>query len=124
VCLNYATQKGEAWQQSGAHIFYGSPDGQLPAGRLVADASGNLFGVASAGGTGTGGDGIVFELQRLKGGWKERILHSFTGPPDGEYPPAGLVSDSQGHLYGTTEFGGTGMGCNQGSCGTVYEVIP
>jgi hypothetical protein len=116
--------KRRGWQQSGAHIFYGSPDGQLPAGRLVADASGNLFGVASAGGTGTGGDGIVFELQRLKGGWKERILHSFTGPPDGEYPPAGLVSDSQGHLYGTTEFGGTGMGCNQGSCGTVYEVIP
>ena len=36
---------------------------------------------------------------------------------------AGLILDSAGNLYGTTEEGGTGSGCYRG-CGTVFELIP
>jgi uncharacterized repeat protein (TIGR03803 family) len=87
------------------------------------NASGDLFGVTANGGASANGLGTVFELRRSKDGWKERILHGFSGPPDGANPSAGLVSDSQGHLYGTTRPGGTGTECS-GGCGTVYEVTP
>jgi len=34
------------------------------------------------------------------------VLHSFTGGADGANPVAGLIRDSNGNLYGTTEYGG------------------
>jgi uncharacterized repeat protein (TIGR03803 family) len=45
----------------------------------------------------------------------EIVLWSFQGPPDGANPMAGLVVDAQGNLYGTTEYGGGGVG-------TVFKV--
>jgi uncharacterized repeat protein (TIGR03803 family) len=40
-----------------------------------------------------------------------RILHGFRGEEGGEFPRAGLIEDSAGNLYGTTEWGGfTGHG--------------
>jgi len=117
-------EKNKGWQQNEAHIFYGNSDGISPVGRLVMDAHRDLFGVTQSGGKGNGdGMGIVFELEPSKGGWKERIMHEFTGSPDGENPSAGMASDSRGRLYGTTSRGGSGTGCN-GGCGTVYEVTP
>lgn len=110
------------WQQSGAHIFFGQPgDGAVPTGRLVTDSSGNCIGITSSGGA--NGNGTVFELQRLSSGWRERVVYSFAGSLDGATPQAGLVSDSNGHFYGTTQHGGTSTTCNQG-CGTLYEVTP
>ena len=44
-----------------------------------------------------------------------KTLHSFTGDGDGAYPYAGLIMDSSGNLYGTTENGGSGYG-------TVFEL--
>jgi uncharacterized repeat protein (TIGR03803 family) len=105
-----------------AHIFYGNPDGKKPVGRLIGTVNGDLFGVTSIGGASQTQSGVVFGLSLSKSGGVERILYSFTGPPDGANPSAGLVSDSKGHLYGTTQYGGTG--CNGGGCGTVYEVTP
>ena len=116
--LNYTREKG--WRETQPHIFYSVPDGDFPMGKLAADTKGDLLGVTQSGG---GGSGTVFELKHLQNGWKERIVHNFAGPPDGAYPYAGLVSDSQGHLYGTTQGGGAGTGCD-GPCGTVYEVTP
>jgi uncharacterized repeat protein (TIGR03803 family) len=114
--------KKNGWQQRNPHIFFGNPDGIGPAGRLEVDAKGNLFGITSYGGTYE--MGTVFELRRLVNGeLKEAILYNFSAPPDGAFPAAGLVSDSQGHLYGTTAKGGE-IVCGYSGCGTVYEVTP
>jgi len=112
--------KKSGWQQSETHIFFGEPgDGNGPTGRLVTNPQGDQFGVTSGR---YAGHGTVFQLAHSQAGWREKILHVFAGPPDGGGPAAGLASDSQGHLYGTTQYGGSGP-CD-GGCGTVYEVVP
>ncbi len=94
------------------------------------DASGNLYGTAEYGGA--NGDGTVFELspEPLGGcsgvsnpgnGWCEIVLYSFCSLPsctDGSFPANGLVWDSSGNLYGTTN----GNGEQQG--GSVFELSP
>jgi uncharacterized repeat protein (TIGR03803 family) len=105
------------WQQNVLHRFWGGHiDGWYPIARLVSDVNGNLFGVTLA--AGTNDDGVVFELIRLGGRWKERILYNFASGSTGTTPQGGLVLDSQGHIYGTTPTGGTG------SLGTIYEITP
>jgi uncharacterized repeat protein (TIGR03803 family) len=102
-------------------------DGRNPTiGPLIRDRAGNLYGTTQNGGdlhcvafTNTSGCGTVF---KISAGGKETILHSFSGGPDGSYPLAGLVADSAGNLYGTTELGG--IGCNGQGCGTVYKITP
>jgi uncharacterized repeat protein (TIGR03803 family) len=44
------------------------------------------------------------------------VLHSFTGPPDGTYPAAGVVVDKTGNIYGTTVAGGAY------NLGTVFRI--
>jgi uncharacterized repeat protein (TIGR03803 family) len=44
------------------------------------------------------------------------VPHSFTGPPDGGIPYAGVVWDAQGNLYGTTSGGGAS------AYGTVFKL--
>jgi uncharacterized repeat protein (TIGR03803 family) len=75
-----------------------------------------LYGVANYGAAcGVPGCGTVFHLDITAG--KESVLHRFTGQPsDGANPAAGLIRDSAGNFYGTTESGATG------NMGTVFEV--
>lgn len=50
------------------------------------------------------------------------LLHTFTAPPDGSNPVAGLYRDAQGNLFGTTDWGGT-VGCDENAgCGSVFEI--
>ncbi|HEX8815081.1 MAG TPA: choice-of-anchor tandem repeat GloVer-containing protein, partial [Terriglobales bacterium] len=49
---------------------------------------------------------------------EERVLHSFGTAPDGSGPVSPLVMDVKGHLYGTTEYGGS-----YGK-GTVFKLVP
>ena len=53
------------------HAFGEYPQGAGPHGRLVRDASGNLYGTASGGGTAN--DGVVFKLTSSG----MTVLHSF-----------------------------------------------
>jgi uncharacterized repeat protein (TIGR03803 family) len=86
---------------------------------LVADSAGNLYGTTELGGAHN--QGTVFELSQSSGGkWTETLLYSFAGGSDGAQPHGGLVLDSAGNLYGTTNLGGS-KNCTQG-CGTVFEL--
>jgi uncharacterized repeat protein (TIGR03803 family) len=103
------------WMENILYSFqYGSSDGFFPEGNLVFDRAKNLYGTTYEGGTG----GVVFKLTPSNGGWTESILYNFTGGSDGGVPHAGVVFDSAGNLYGTTELGGAY------NCGTVYELTP
>jgi uncharacterized repeat protein (TIGR03803 family) len=43
--------------------------------------------------------------------WAETVLYNFANiAPKGQYPAAGVIRDSAGNLYGTTEGGGKGYG--------------
>jgi uncharacterized repeat protein (TIGR03803 family) len=54
----------------------------------------------------------------------ETVLHSFGNGTDGYFLTGGLVADSHGNLYGTTQYGGTGT-CSIGEeCGTAFELSP
>jgi uncharacterized repeat protein (TIGR03803 family) len=52
---------------------------------------------------GAAGYGVVYKLDTTG---QETVLHSFTGGADGGYPYAGVIRDSAGNLYGTTDIGG------------------
>jgi uncharacterized repeat protein (TIGR03803 family) len=100
-------------------------DGAYPRGSLILDSLGNLYGTTQQGGVigaggkgGNGGSGIVFELVNSSGTYTEQILHSFNPQNgDGALPLAGVIVDSSGNLYGTTNIGGAY------SVGTVFELV-
>ncbi len=97
------------------HAFGATGDGNAPYGGLIADKSGNLFGTTVFGGANNAG--TVYELSPTHSGqWKERILYSFTGGADGQYPSGSLTLDASGNLYGATSNGGTK------GYGVVFEV--
>ena len=86
-----------------------------PQSSLVMDAGGNLLGTAF--GLGKYNCGLVYRLQK-NNNYTPFILHTFTGSllsGDGCYPLAKVSLDSQGNIFGTTYYGGTGAG-------TVYEL--
>jgi uncharacterized repeat protein (TIGR03803 family) len=105
------------WTETILHNFARSNDGSYPgSGDLLFDSAGNIWGT-----TGDGGDsfsGTVYQLVRSNGSWTENVIHSFGAPGDGSRPAAGLIMDSQGNLYGTTQNGGSTQG------GTVYQLTP
>jgi uncharacterized repeat protein (TIGR03803 family) len=107
---------GGLWTESLLHSFGLGSDGKGPSAvTLIMDASGNLYGTTEFGGSYN--YGIVFELTPAAGGsWTEKALHSFGLSKDGRYPTVGLISDSAGNLYGTTQAGGADGG------GTVFEI--
>jgi uncharacterized repeat protein (TIGR03803 family) len=96
------------------HRFTGPADGAYPMGSLIFDKAGNLCSTASAGGS--AGKGAVFELTATSKGWQESVLHSFSGGADGDTPVGGVILDSQGNLYSTTNQGGKAWG-------VVYKLI-
>ena len=99
-----------------------NPLGVRPQDGLIADASGNLYGVAS------GGDFEQVAIFRLcpnaDGTWTKTILYSFQGAPDGAGPSAPLVFDSAGNLYGATFGGGHHCGILGTGCGVLFELSP
>ena len=87
-----------------------SPFTVYPAGDVVFDSAGNIYGATSTGG-GRGcfnneGCGTVYELTPSAGGWIETTLYAFQGGSDGA-GPVGVTFDSAGNLIGVAESGGT-----------------
>jgi len=87
------------WVETVIYRFQASPDGFAPNGNLVFDAEGNLYGTTSGGGA--YGLGTVYQLTRSGGQWTERVIYSFTGQSDGEYPNS-LLEGHDGYLYGAS----------------------
>ncbi len=104
------------------YSFAGGADGLAPSGDLVLDAQGNLYGTTFYGG-GNGcwesyGCGTVFKLTP---NGAETVLYRFIGYPGGSQPNGGLVFDSQGNLYGTTNLNWYG---GESGYGTVFKLTP
>ncbi|SRR5579862_278345 len=109
------TPGGGTWQESVLYAFCpaGDPcaDGSGPAqaGPLSFDGQGNIYGATMSGGTGQlDGKGVLFELSRKGGTWKESVLHTFCVDTcdDGGLPAANPIMDATGNLLGTAEIGG------------------
>ena len=81
-----------------------SPNGERPYGGVVGDAQGNLYGTACYGGRFN--SGVVYQVNAAG---QEAILRNFAAKSDGGCPQAGMILDSAGNLYGTTELGVVGQ---------------
>jgi uncharacterized repeat protein (TIGR03803 family) len=113
-------QRGGGWAEQVLYAFNGGPnDGEIPAGKLLLDKVGNIYGTTEFGGSGIDGNGTAFELAPDD---TETVLYNFCSQSncsDGSTPVAGLIMDKVGNLYGTTEYG---AGSSNG--GVVYELTP
>ena len=88
-----------------------SKDGKYPFSKLVMDLAGNLYGTTSEGGSSKNA-GVIFKLDT---GNHLTVLFSFN-VANGANPFAGLLRDSVGNLYGTTNNGGAN------NMGTVFKL--
>lgn len=118
IVFKVAPKTGGGWTTKTLHAFSGTgTDGFDPTASLIFDAKGNLYGTTYSGGA--YGAGTVFELSpTVGGGWAETVLYAFHDGSDGRHPPAALIFDADGNLYGTTRQGGTY------NLGTVFELSP
>jgi len=87
-------------------------DGANPAGGVIRDSAGNLYGTTYQGGINNAG-----LLYKLDTAGLVTVLYRFTGGPDWGGPTAGVILDSAANLYGTTSTGGTA-----GGGGVVYKL--
>jgi uncharacterized repeat protein (TIGR03803 family) len=85
-------------------------DGANPQAGLILSGD-TLYGTATSGGA--NGNGTVFAVNTNGAGFT--VLHAFIGGADGAFPQAGLIL-SGNTLYGTAEYGGSGLD------GTVFAV--
>jgi uncharacterized repeat protein (TIGR03803 family) len=102
---------GSAFTFSTLYAFTGGDDGAGPVAGLITGSDGNLYGTTIKGGASNAG--AVFQITTSG---SLTTLHSFAGGDDGANPFAGLVTGTDGNLYGTTETDGS-----NGS-GTIYEL--
>ena len=110
-------RQGGGWIETILHSFGQTGDGENPMAGLVIDGQGNLYGTTYNGGIHQ--LGTVFELSpNQSGGFTEVVVHSFGRGSDGTNPDANLIIDSNGNLYGTTQYGGIH------SQGTAFEMSP
>jgi uncharacterized repeat protein (TIGR03803 family) len=98
------------------HTFAGGSDGEQPAGGVIRDGAGILYGTTVfGGGNGCGGYGCGTVFSLAPDG-TETILHAFAAGSDGAFPYCRLVADKDGNLYGTASYGGAD------DWGVVFEV--
>ena len=124
----YGTIRGSAFMftPSGAGgtyklLYTFAEYGGGPAGQLVMDGAGNLYGTTITGGNsgcGAYGCGTIFKLTPSGGSWTYTELYDFSGGSDGGNPYSNLVMDGSGNFYGTASMGG------QYGNGVIFEFTP
>jgi hypothetical protein len=137
VVFKLTPAAGGGWTETVLYTFTGGSDGAIPAGGVILDYAGNLYGTTFVGGDSSScpgnpdnglppGCGVVFKLTpRAHGPWAETVLYTFTGGSDGGRPFAGVILDSRGNVYGTAINGGNTSDCsNQFGCGVVFKLTP
>ena len=88
-----------------------------PNGKLILDASGNLYGTTRYGGS--YGRGTVYKIDPTG---NYRVLHSFDGI-NGLVPESGVIQGGDGKLYGITRFGGNDFGVlGNAGYGTIFQL--
>jgi uncharacterized repeat protein (TIGR03803 family) len=129
IALAPPSTSGGDWTEYEPYSFHGNPDGEGPRAGLVFQG-GSFFGTTYGGGDEFCDCGTVYEVTPTPAGaWTETIIHTFGETPgDGENPLAALTLGPGGVLYGTTEFGGSGVcATSEGAypgCGTVFQLTP
>jgi uncharacterized protein (TIGR03437 family) len=136
--LTPPTSASAAWTESVLYAFTGGSPGIGVLSGLAVGNGGVLYGTTEGGGAGScpRGCGTVFSVTPPAtgpsgpGAWTANVLYRFTGGSDGAYPVAGVAVASNGVLYGTTEYGGTGT-CTPraqqtpgSGCGVVFSLTP
>lgn len=114
---------GGSWTETVLYSFTDGSDGAWPQSPLLFDGSGSLYGAALGGGNDTacpGGCGVIFKLSPSAHGWRESVIHTFSGGSDGALPVS-IVFDSAGNLYGAADAGGS-TNCPYGGCGTIFKL--
>lgn len=108
------------------YSFAGGTDGANPVSGLIRGTNGSYYGTTIAGGTNNAG--TVYQLTvtstetQVSGTSTpltyatEQPIYSFSGLADGGSPYGGVIQETDGYLYGTTETGGTS------GYGTVYRI--
>jgi uncharacterized repeat protein (TIGR03803 family) len=105
------------WKEKVLYSFTGVNDGSAPESPLIFDGAGNLYGTTPY--AGPNDYGSVFELMHgSNGNWTLKTIYAFTGV-SGLSSSSGLVFDSTGDLYGTTQT--TAFELTPGSNGTWTE---
>ena len=89
------------WTYKVLYVFKSYQDGAYPAGPMIFDSMGNLYGMTSV------SCGTVFQLTPAGGEWTKTTIYDFGMGSDGCEPQGGLVFDASGNLYGATRSGGT-----------------
>ncbi len=93
-----------SWKEDVLYVFDGIAGGYSPRfGPIALDPSGAMYVTTYLGGAYN--IGAVVELTPAGSGWKESVIHSFSGR-DGCYADTGVILDASGNLYGTTNSGG------------------
>jgi uncharacterized repeat protein (TIGR03803 family) len=103
------THSANHWIETVLYSFTGGTDGAGPGGGVVFDRKGNLYGTTPDGGDVNGcGCGVVYKLSPTRSGWKQKVIHTFTGGNDGSTGSLGsLLVDGDGNLFGVAELGGS-----------------
>jgi uncharacterized repeat protein (TIGR03803 family) len=119
----YGTNVGAVFQMTPdgtftvLHVFAGGTDGGQTYASLIQATDGNFYGTTYYGGVPFNG-GTVFQMTS---DGTATVRHAFAGGTEGHWPYAAVIQATDGNFYGMAQ---GGAGCDSGTCGTVFQMIP